>query len=138
MTNSGLLLLIVAVLLRNSRAHRCPVFLLLQPHPCCDHATRSHEVAAQAQPQPMSLLLSSTSTIAAAFRLRSLGCHLPTDISNLKNNSLDDIAASPQNRSRRYCCHLLPPPLLLPLAAILHLETSQSQPRHCCHLLPSI
>ncbi|RRT35663.1 hypothetical protein B296_00049188, partial [Ensete ventricosum] len=94
-TSSGLSLLITAVLLRNSRAHRCPVFLLLQPHPCCDHATRSHEVAVQAQPQPMSLLLSSTSTIAAAFRLRSLGCHLPTDISNMKNNSLDDIAASP-------------------------------------------
>ncbi|RZS23966.1 hypothetical protein BHM03_00056982 [Ensete ventricosum] len=61
------------------------------------NATCSHEVAPQ--PQPTSLLPSSSSTVTAAFRLRSLGCHLPTDISHLKNRSLDDLAASPQNRS---------------------------------------
>ncbi|RZR95104.1 hypothetical protein BHM03_00023908 [Ensete ventricosum] len=124
MTSSGLSLFIADVLLRNNHAHRCPVFLLLQLHPCCDHATCSYEVAVQ--PQPMPLLPSSSSTIIAAFRLRSLGGHLPMDISHLKNHSLGNIAASSQNCSRHYCCHLLPLPLLLPLAVILHLETSQS------------
>ncbi|RRT62428.1 hypothetical protein B296_00000485 [Ensete ventricosum] len=63
--SSGHSLLIAPIHLRNSRAHRCPVFLKLQPHPCCDHATRNHEVAMQLQ--PTSLLLSSSSTIAASF-----------------------------------------------------------------------
>ncbi|RZS11544.1 hypothetical protein BHM03_00042905, partial [Ensete ventricosum] len=121
-TSSGLSFYTATALLRNSRAHRCPVFLLLQLHPCCDHATCSHEVGAQ--PHPTLLLPSSSSTVVVAFRLRSLGCHLPIDINHLKNCNLDDIIASPQNRSRRYYCHLLPPPLLLLLAGILHLETS--------------
>ncbi|RWW62866.1 hypothetical protein BHE74_00029978 [Ensete ventricosum] len=64
-TNSGLSLLITTVLLCNSRAHRCPIFFLLQLHPCCKHATRSHEVAAQLQ--PTLLVPSSSSTIVAAF-----------------------------------------------------------------------
>ncbi|RWW56062.1 hypothetical protein BHE74_00037253 [Ensete ventricosum] len=54
----------------------------------------SHEVAPQ--PQPTKLLPSSSSTVTAAFRLISLGCHLPTDISHPKNSSLDDLAASPE------------------------------------------
>ncbi|RRT54999.1 hypothetical protein B296_00011411 [Ensete ventricosum] len=89
-------------------------------------ATYSHEVASQ--PQPMLLLSSSSSAIVAAFQLRSLGCHLSINISHLKNHSLDDIVVSPKDRSRRYYCHFLPPPLLLPLAAILHLKTSPLQP----------
>ncbi|RWW78289.1 hypothetical protein BHE74_00013498 [Ensete ventricosum] len=118
MTNSGLSLYTIAALLRNNHALRCPVFLLLQPHPCYNHATYNHEVTAQLQ--PMSLLPSSSSAIATAFRLRSLGYHLPTDISHLKNRSLDNLAASSQNRNQSYCYRLLPPPLLLPLATILY------------------
>ncbi|RWW59391.1 hypothetical protein BHE74_00033671 [Ensete ventricosum] len=52
--------------------------------------TCSHEVTPH--PQPTLLLPSSSSAIAAAFRLRSLGCHLPINISHLKNH-LDDIVA---------------------------------------------
>ncbi|RRT37910.1 hypothetical protein B296_00046644, partial [Ensete ventricosum] len=62
-------------------------------------ATCSHEVPPQ--PQPTLLLPSSSSAIAAAFRLRSLGCHLPTNISHLKNRSLDDIVASTLQHHRR-------------------------------------
>ncbi|RRT53365.1 hypothetical protein B296_00016989 [Ensete ventricosum] len=54
-------------------------------------ATYNHEVAPQ--PQPTLLLPSFSSAIAAAFRLRSPGCHLPINISHQKNHSLDDIAA---------------------------------------------
>ncbi|RZR97826.1 hypothetical protein BHM03_00027081 [Ensete ventricosum] len=56
------------------------------------NATCSYDVAAQ--PQPTSLLPFSSSTVDAAFRLRSIGYNLPTDISHLKNRSLNDITAS--------------------------------------------
>ncbi|RRT76319.1 hypothetical protein B296_00008715 [Ensete ventricosum] len=55
-------------------------------------ATFSHEVAPQSQ--PTLLLPYSSFIVVATFRLRSLGCHLPTNISHQKNRSLDDIAAS--------------------------------------------
>ncbi|RWW07900.1 hypothetical protein GW17_00028693 [Ensete ventricosum] len=61
--------------------------------------TCSHEVASQ--PQPTLLLPSSSSIIAAAFRLRSFGCHLLTNISYQKNHSLDDITTSTLQHQRR-------------------------------------
>ncbi|RWV86690.1 hypothetical protein GW17_00051386 [Ensete ventricosum] len=63
------------------------------------YATCSHEVAPQ--PQPTLLLPSSSFAIAAAFQLRSLGYHLPINISHLKNHSLDDVAASTLHHHRR-------------------------------------
>ncbi|RRT81354.1 hypothetical protein B296_00004419 [Ensete ventricosum] len=62
-------------------------------------ATCSHEVTPQSQ--PTLLLPSSSSTIATAFQLRSLGCHLLTNIRHLKNHNLDDIIASTLQHYRR-------------------------------------
>ncbi|RRT49354.1 hypothetical protein B296_00046008 [Ensete ventricosum] len=48
-----------AALLRNSRVHRCPIFLLLQPHPCCNR----HHL------QPRSRSAVATDVAAALFFL---------------------------------------------------------------------
>ncbi|RWV99245.1 hypothetical protein GW17_00037858 [Ensete ventricosum] len=62
-------------------------------------ATCSHEVTPQSQPTLR--LPSSSSTIVATFRLRSVGCHLSTNINHLKNHGLDDIVVSTLQHHRR-------------------------------------
>ncbi|RWW54355.1 hypothetical protein BHE74_00039064 [Ensete ventricosum] len=64
-----------AALLRNSRAHRYPVFLLLQPHPCCNQ----HHL----QPRSRS---TAVANIAAALFFLHHHCCLPTQISRLPSS----------------------------------------------------
>ncbi|RWV97885.1 hypothetical protein GW17_00039298, partial [Ensete ventricosum] len=88
-----------AAILRNSRAHRCPIFLLLQPHPCCNrrHLQLQSRTAAAADIAAALFFLRHH----CCLPIRSLGCHLPTNISHLKNRNLDNIAAPTLQHHRR-------------------------------------
>ncbi|RRT60341.1 hypothetical protein B296_00015350 [Ensete ventricosum] len=113
-TSSGLSLHTAAALLRNSRAHRCPVFLLLEPHPCCN----------QRHLQPRSRSAATTDIAAALFFLHH-HCCLLTQTSRLPSS---DIYQPPEKSQPPRHCSITAADVT---AAIFFLH-------HCCYpWLPS-